>query len=1675
MVSRWQGNCLWAAVLISFASLCHAQSTVTPEDEYKKLIRVSEDIQPLGENPFGEQVSLYNGSLSFEQTDVSLPGNGPLLQLSRSYHLREAKESESIDGAFSDWDIEIPRITTMTANQVNVTGWQINQSNSNARCTLFGPPPTVAPQQGGADWEPTTWWTGYQLIVPGSGSQDLLKRSGENTLSPTMSGMTFPIVTKQNWMVSCGVLTDNETNGGEGFLAIAPDGTKYTFNHLIYRWAPNMNRPIGSDPMSLQSFGMQPMAALDDFLRRRQASMLVTRVEDRFGNFLTYSYDGANLTAITASDGRALNLAYVPGTSRISTATLQSSGAPRTWSYSYGTDVYHILNKVTLPDSTSWTFDMADFLASDMDPAGGTCSTAAQLSTNTWTGSITHPSGLVGSFQVKGVVHGRSYVPRSCNGTGNDTPGSTAVIPRVYYQLTLMQKTFSGAGVPAETWHYSYSPANESWLQDCVGGCVSTIWTDVVNPLGQATRYTFSNRFDATEGQLLSTDFYSGVVGTALLRSEDNDYTVIPPVTETWPWPWPERYGSVLQSRMNRAQVELSAPQTERTISQDGDNYTWQAESFNAYAQVTQTKRSNSVTGQTAMQEQTTYLNDLQHWVLGLPLQTDNLTTGETVSRNVYDLTKVTLKERWRFGQKLMSYTFNSAGQLASFTDGNNHTTSLSNYKRGIPQTIGYPDTRTQSLTVDDFGQITSITDQAGSTTSYSYDAVGRLKQITYPSGDEQAWYPSVFTYDYVTAAERGLGAGHWRRTASKGNARAVTYFDALLRPVLSDNYINGVAGSTTTALTNYDSKGQKTFTSYPSASALNFTTTPATAGIAGSTSSYDALGRLIQARQDSELGVLTTSTAYLSGARQQVTDPKGKVTTTSYQVFDQPSYNAVTKVQAPENLTQVITRDLYGNPLSIRQSGLYATQSVDVTKTLTYDSYHRLCRTSEPESGSAVMAYDNANNLAWSAEGLAITGTGCGQEQVTTGKTTRTYDAMNRLWELTPPAGTQGTVYTYDALGNPKTAESGISTWSATYNKRGQLTGESLQLTGQSAWAIGYAHDAYGSVSLVHYPDGENVNYAPDALGRATKVGSYASNITYYPDGQVAHFDYGNGAAYVMVRSVRQLVSDFSYVMGSVTQLSEVLTYDANGNITKINDWTNDLSDGPRTKIFDYDALNRLSSAQANGLWGTESYTYDPLNNLRTRVTGGQTLTYNYNTLNQLVSISGGTGSTFVYDNRGNVINKNGANLVFDQKNQLTQIPGYGAYAYDAAGRRVMKTPVGGGSPTYYFYNQAGQLLYQVDGATSKTTNFVYLGRKLIARNVTVPPQIPAVPALSVATTSPDGNYSVSWTSMSGATSYTLQEQVNGGSWSTRQSGGAVSWAASGKGNGSYGYRVQACSTDGCSAWSATHSITVLLPPATPASITVPATSTGSIAVSWAASATATSYTLQQRLGAGSWGTVYTGAAASSTHSVTASGSYTYQVQACNASGCSAFKASSAVAVTVPPASAPSLSVPASSGSGSYTVSWSAVTGATSYTMQEQVNGGSWATIQASSATSKALSGKSNGTYGYRVQGCNGGGCGPWSSTGTITVALVPAVPTGAYVENYMTTKVEGNRAHWNAVTGATRYEVIRNDTGASVYSGTDTTFIIGTAFIPAVPLYYHFSVRACNAAGCSDWAVGS
>jgi len=1503
MQGRWQGICLWAVVFLMLSDWCHAQS-VTPDEEYKKLIQVSTTLQPLGEHPFGERVDLSTGALSFEETDVSLPGSGPTIQLARSLSTTNALNF-GFDPKlpFGDWDLDIPRIETATAKQANVTGWDVEAASPLQRCTNFGTPPPIQGQTiNSADsWDSDQWWYGYHLIVPGQGSQTLMPR--ESSLSPTISGKSFPIATKQNWMVGCGVTADD---GGEGFLAIAPDGTRYTFAHLVYRPMTYINKPGGTGPDAVTAASSGDVSPLviaggTDVLARRDGLMYVTQVQDRFGNTLTYHYDSSTgyLTSITASDGREVDVTYVSGTPLIHTIVAKAADTPsRTWTYSYDTpanSAQTFLTGVGLPDGSAWSYGLEAFQKDPIKVAFSNCNldNVGTVTPGTATGTVTTPSGLTGTFAEAPVLHGRSYVPKSCWGGVNATQDVYFTIPNAYYQQSITSESITGAGLPTETWSYSYSPANRSWKSDtCASSssCAATVYTDVTDPGGSATRYTFSNRFDATEGQLLRTDYYSGAAGTTLLRSVANAYA------DPTGGPWPASYGLDLQGRDNTAQAEENAPLQQRTITQGGDTYAWQVESFNTYAQPTDVKRYNDIAGQTPIEEATTYLNDTNHWVLGLPETVTNVGKGEVESSNTYNSLDE-LTARARFGQTLMNYTWNSAGQLATFTDGDNHTTTLGSYVRGIPTAIGYPDGTSENLAVDGLGQITAITDQAGHTTNYSYDALGRIARITYPydsSVDSASWYPKTFSYSYVTGAERGLAGGHWRRTTAQGAATDTTYFDAELRPVLDDTSNGSVNISTATG---YDWRGLTTFASYPVSGSptLSAITT-------GTHSSYDVLGRLTQTQQDSELGLLTTTTAYLSGPGTRVTDPKGNVTVTYDQAFDQPVYDVPWSISAPDGVKQSISRDIYGNPTSITQSGSYGTETDSVTKTLTYDSYHRLCRTTEPETGSTVLAYDGANNLAWSAEGLSITESGCGQDQVaTSAKTTRTYDPMNRVLTLVPPSGTQSTSYTYDALGHVKTAVSGIATQYYVYNSLGLLSGESLQeFNSGYTWALGYGYDAYGHLASVSYPTdkgaNESVIYVPDAWGRPTRVGDYVAGVSYYPDGKVEDFTFANGNSYLAEENARHLTSNFTYGAGSNLAVSEDLVYDKNGNL----DTVTDLVDGTHSKTFGYDALNRLSSADAPHLYGTEIYAYDPINNLRTRLIDGVTYSYNYDASNKLASVTQGAGkiADFSYDARGNEIIRGSTALTFDAKNQLVGIPGMESYAYDAEGRRVEKFPTNG-LRTYYFYSQAGQLMYQYVPGTATGTNFIYLGTRLVARHDFISGAIVKVPAAApilgdLPATSGTGSYRVNWSAVSAATYYNLEESVGGGEWAVVLSSSSLGWSTTKYINQDYAYRVQACDSAGCGAWSESKKVVIEKVPAVPSGLHAYGMNVmdATLSLGWDATTNATSYALMINDS-----TTMT-MAAPTYHGAWSrgQGEMHFSVKACDAYGCSAWSPSISV-----------------------------------------------------------------------------------------------------------------------------------------------------------------------------------
>src|SRR3546814_3800646 len=123
-------------------------------------------------------------------------------------------------------------------------------------------------------------------------------------------------------------------------------------------------------------------------------------------------------------------------------------------------------------------------------------------------------------------------------------------------------------------------------------------------------------------------------------------------------------------------------------------------------------------------------------------------------------------------------------------------------------------------------------------------------------------------------------------------------------------------------------------------------------------------------------------------------------------------------------------------------------------------------------------------------------------------------------------------------------------------------------------------------------------------------------------------------------------------------------------------------------------------------------------------------------------------------------------------------------------------------------------------------------------------------------------------------------------------------------------------------------------------------------------------------------------------------------------------------ITVSLPP-DPPSLSVPGSSYTGTYTVSWNSPPGATRYRLEELSGSGAWNEIQVTSITSEILSGKGNGTFSYRVRACidtSPSSCGGYSNIESVTDTLRPAPPSLTLPESSDT----GNyTANWNSEIG--------------------------------------------------------
>ncbi len=1655
-------------LLLGVVALCvlapvgvSAQIVPTWRQEYDKRLKYGDLVEPLKGEIFGEQVNLYDGSISFKATDVSIPGNGGLaVSLSRSYG---DVSGSANDKEYGNWDLDIPSLSGTYGDQPETAiGGHWTPS---ARCSTVSAPPSLDvwnyKHTQTINFSPHTYWDGVRLSLPGGGGETVLAGSGDARQPTPQVGTPTPWNTKGGWFFSC-LSALKSGQPGEGFLGHAPDGTKYYFDWMVAR--------------ENESAVLQPYDTITHAtLKRKKVFLYPSQVVDRFGNWVRYEWSGGRLDRIVANDGRSISLAY-DSQGRIATAT----AAGRTWTYGY--TPAGVLQSVTLPDGTAWRYDLPPVHVTKkypeytgQDPSAymdfpGLCAKTNKIVQTEVTATVTHPSGALGTFVFRPFRHGRKNVPFNCQTSGDEQllADGWNLTPLYRDAMSLVAKRISGPGMPTAQWSYQYT--NLGWQYDRrvdqagwpmipVGQAEPKITIETL-PDGVIRTYEFGKEVGYNDGRLLSTTTSSG---GAVVRTERSNYY---PDAQLASAPFPGEAGRNLKYGARELGEHLNRPVQSTVVNQDGVQFTRTVQAFDAFAREVTVVEANSA-GQSRTSS-TSYYDNPALWVNGQAAR--SVLNGIEQSRTEFDTAKALPLRAYAFGRLAQQVTYAADGTVASVADGRGNTSHLSGWKRGVPQQLRMPATpeapngAVRTVVVDDNGWITSLTDETGATTSFSYDSMGRLRSQQFPGGDSVNWNGVTMDLQRLGGAQLGVPAGAWKHSRTQGGRRTDTYLDAMFRPVLVTENANNVLDSA--VVTRYDTSGKTVFASYPTRQFSDINAT-----LTGTTTQYDALGRPTVVSQSSELGALVTRTEYVGNLSVKVTNPRGQATTTRHLAYDQPSYEMPLTLQHPEGVVTEIQRDTLGKPLAITRRSADGSQSL--TRRYVYDGYQQLCKTIEPETGATVQDYDAAGNVLWSAAGTGLTSTtDCNRsEALASGRAVkRSYDAANRLSTLIFPDGRGNQNWSYAPDGLP--AE--ISTQNDParpmvvnryqYNRRRLLSGETLQHPDLGSLSLAYGYDANGTLASNTYPGGRVVSYAPDALGRATTVGGYAKEASYFANGALARFVYGNGIVHTLTQNARGLPDRSRDATAAAAVLDDSYDYDAGGNVMAISDG---LPGAPGNRDMTYDGLDRLRTVTAPG-FGNALYEYDALDNLRRAKVGSRDRTHYFDPTNRLVNvIETGTGATVTglgYDVQGNLSVRNGQAFAFDYGNRLRAAGTAESYEYDAHGRRVKASASGKGA-IYSFYDNGGVLRFQRNERTGKQTDYLYLSGSLVSQ--VHGEAAPSVPALSAPGYITQGSVNLTWSPAGGANRYELQRAL-AGTWSTVFDGAAQSFTSTGLVTGTYQFRVRGCRAV-CGGWSNVASVAVALAPSTVPTLNLPATAfNGSYNVAWSAASGAERYELEESANGGAWAQVHNAISQSKAFSGKAAGSYNYRVRACNPVGCTGYSATAAVTVVYPPATAPGLSAPARAAPGSIGIGWNGVAGATRYTLQESSNGGGWVTLFDGNAGSYATAARGVGNYGYRVAACNGAGCGPWSATSTVAVIGPPTIEPVISAPGLV--NVPQYSLSWSVPANSESFVLEESANGGGwtvVHNGGGNSFGASRG-----KGSYAYRVRACNFAGCSPYS---
>jgi RHS repeat-associated protein len=523
---------------------------------------------------------------------------------------------------------------------------------------------------------------------------------------------------------------------------------------------------------------------------------------------------------------------------------------------------------------------------------------------------------------------------------------------------------------------------------------------------------------------------------------------------------------------------------------------------------------------------------------------------------------------------------YNSAGLISSVTDSQGRTT-----------TYTYDSTDTYLI---------AVTGYNGQTTTYSYDtgtdpAQNTPTEIAFPGGTHQ-----YFTYD----SERRLAS-----TYSDGGAEPLTFAYNL-------GEVDATDGTGDTTKFFYNEQGLLVKTIDPPGN-VTFST-------------HDADGNLVNLT-DAQ-GQSATFTYNGVGEVTSMTDFLGNTTTFSYG----GRFNALSSMTNANGNTTQYAYDGSGDPLT-------TTYANGTGETYTYN----------PE-GEAISYVD--------PDGQPIN---------------YTYNAAGQVTSETFSDGSPYT-YSYDSLGDLISATDSIGTTTFTYDSASELLTGVFYPNGTS---LTFTYNAGGQRTQMVDQTGFTVSYIYDQVGRLSELtdgnGNPLVTYTYDADGRLSEKLNGNGTYTTYTYDADEnVLSLINYAPNGTTNSEFLYTYNSVGLET-----SEATLDGTWTYNYDTDGeLTQAVFASTDPSIPSQNlvYTYDAVGNRTSTVLNGVTTVYVTNDMNQYTSVG---ATPYVYDANGNLLSDGTNTYTYNLLNELTSVTGSDGtttYTYNALGQQVASTTNG-------------------------------------------------------------------------------------------------------------------------------------------------------------------------------------------------------------------------------------------------------------------------------------------------------------------------------------------------------------------------------------------------------------